>query len=167
MNRLLLLFCFISSFAAPLTAQNYENCAQVIGTTGKFAKRGGKTFFYTVGEPVILTLKGQSHVLTQGFHQPDLCISVATNDLDIAAWQIEVFPNPVSDMLNIRYDAEQGEGLECSVFNLFGQMIVGHQALTRPSDSFLSTSDWQPGVYILRFRDPVTDRSAPVRIIKI
>lgn len=163
----MLLLCFISSFAAPLAAQDYENCAQVIGTTGKFAKRGGKTFFYTVGEPVILTLKSARYALTQGFHQPDLCISVATNDLDIAAWQIEVFPNPVSDMLSIRYDAQQGEGLEFSVFNLFGQLIVGQQALSRPSGSFLSTSDWPPGVYILRFHDPATDRSAPVRIVKI
>jgi hypothetical protein len=166
-NRLFFILCLILSLAAHTSAQDYENCAQVIGSTGKFARKGGRTFTYTVGEPVVMTLKSQRYALTQGFHQPDLCISVSTDNLDLATWNIEVFPNPTEQFLTIRYDANNGADLECAVFNLLGQTVVHRHALTTPSGTLLDAGSWQPGVYILRFRDPATDRTAPVRIVRL
>lgn len=167
MNRFFLTFLLPILLYGTLTAQDYENCAQVIGTTGKFAQRAGKTFFYTVGEPVILTLKSQRYTLTQGFHQPDLCISVATDDLDLAAWQIEVFPNPTTDVITIRFDEIQGSQLILSAFNLLGQSLISGHTLASSSGSVLDCSNWQSGIYILNLRDPKSDKSATIRVVRL
>lgn len=167
MNRYILTFLLPLLWSGSLTAQDYENCAQVIGATGKFAQRAGKIFFYTVGEPVILTLKTERYSLTQGFHQPDLCLSVATHDLDLAAWQIEVFPNPTADFITIRFDADQGNALVLSAHNLLGQTVLSDYPLTDPTGSFLDCTTWQSGVYIVQLRDPKSDQSATVKIVRL
>jgi hypothetical protein len=167
-NRLLFTLLFLFSvLGVGWAQQDFENCAQVISTSGKFAQRAGKVFFYTVGEPVILTLKNPRYALTQGFHQPDLCVSVSTRDLRLADWQIEVFPNPTADFVTFRFDETQGNTLELSVWNLLGQNILTNYSLNNPQGTTLDCTQWQSGVYIATLRDPKTDSSASIRLVRL
>lgn len=152
--------------AIPGFAQNFERCAEVISSSGKYASRNNRSYFYTVGEPIVLTLRSAKHKLTQGFHQPDLCTTVATNNLDIKAWGIEVFPNPTADFLTIRFDENREKALRFTVFNLLGQTVLTN----KPLDSgglTLDCSGWQPGVYLLRIYDVHTRSSGALRFIKV
>lgn len=36
---------------------------------------------------------------------------VSTSDLDLAAWGIEVFPNPTADFLTVRFASDKGHGV--------------------------------------------------------
>lgn len=167
MNRYLI---FTLSLCLPCSlclAQGAENCSQVISAAGKSGTQAGLTFHYTVGEPVITTLSGNTRIVTQGFHQPELCMLVSTHDLDLAAWAIEVFPNPTADFLTVRFAGDKGNNLRASVFNLFGQVMLSDQSLSQPSGSRLDCSAWQPGVYILQLQDPATHSAASVRFIRI
>jgi|GEM_PF-425406 len=161
-----LLVCFFYAIGAAQT-KPYDLCIQVVGSTGKATSRHGMHFTYTVGEPVILTRKGGIYTLTQGFHQPDVCAKVSTHNLDLAAWSIEVFPNPTTDFLTVRFDAEKSHALNVSVFNLLGQAIMTDRPLTVPDGSLLSCSDWQPGIYLLQLQDPATNATATVRVVKV
>ena len=165
-NRFLFLFLLTGALANPGFAQNFERCAEVISSSGKYATRNNRSYFYTVGEPVVLTLKSTQHQLTQGFHQPDLCVTVATHNIDLEAWGIEVFPNPTSDFLTIRFDKSRGNALRIAVFNLLAQTVVANQPLESGSLT-LDCSSWQPGVYLLRIRDAQTNASSTLRFIKV
>ncbi len=166
MNRFLSLALLLCLSANISLAQDYETCIQVISASGKTGTQGGLTFTYTVGESVITTLSG-SGKLTQGFHQPELCMLVSTNDFDLVAWNVEVFPNPTADVLTVRYSGEKGGGLRASVFNLLGQVMLSGQILTRPDGSRLDCAAWQPGVYILQLQDPATLGVASMRFIRL
>ena len=167
MNRFLCLALSLCLFSNLSFAQDYETCIQVIGASGKTGTQAGLTFSYTVGEPVITTLTGDTRKLTQGFHQPELCMLVSTLDLDLAAWDIEVFPNPTPDVLTVRFSDEKGSSLRASVFNLLGQIMISNQILSQPGGSRLDCAAWQPGVYILQLQDPATSGIASVRFIRL
>ena len=167
MNRFLSLALLLCLYASTSFAQDYENITQVISASGKTGTQGGLTFIYTVGEPVITTISGDMRTLTQGFHQPELCTVVATNDLDLAAWDIKVFPNPTADILTVRFSDEKGSALRANVFNLLGQAMLTDRPLTQPDGSEIDCAAWQPGVYILQLQDPATLGVASVRFIRL
>lgn len=166
MNRLLtliVLWCLSTSISF---AQDYQTCIQVISASGKTGTQGGLTFTYTVGESAITTLSG-SRKLTQGFHQPELCMLVSTDDFDLSAWKVEVFPNPTADVLTVRFSDQNSGALRASVFNLLGQVVLSDQMLTQPDGSRIDCAAWQPGVYILRLQDPATRGIASLRFIRL
>ena len=79
MNRFLLVLFPLSLWSVASNAQ-VSMCNQVIGTTGFSAIEQNKYWAYTVGEVAIFTLSNTQDVsvLTQGFHQPDLCLPDCT-----------------------------------------------------------------------------------------
>ena len=167
MNRFLLFALSLCAFCHISSAQGYQNCIQVISASGKTATQGGLTFSYTVGEPVITTLIGNTRIVTQGFHQPELCKAVSTSNPALEAWNIEVFPNPTASRLTIRYTENRGRDLHATVYNLFGQVLVDDYILDRPEGVSLDCSDWQPGVYILQLKDPASPASGSVRFVRL
>lgn len=168
MNRLLHIPIFISLLAVPsLLSAQIGICNQVIASTGKATMQGGRLYTYTVGEPFILTLSTESHKITQGFNQPDLCLPVSTSDLDLAEWQLEVYPNPATNLLHIRYSAEKSGRLRARVFDLLGRTVVEDFSINDPFDTQMDCSNWQPGVYLIRMQDPQTQAVATVRIVRL
>ncbi|MBV6443113.1 MAG: T9SS C-terminal target domain-containing protein [Haliscomenobacteraceae bacterium CHB4] len=167
MNRFLSLALLLCLSHSICYSQDYVNAIQVISAAGKTGTQGGLTFTYTVGEPVITTLTGDLRKLTQGFHQPELSTVVATDDFDLAAWDIQVFPNPTADVLTVRFSGEKGSLLRANVFNLLGQVVISNQPLTQPDGSRLDCTAWQPGVYILQLQDPATSGVATLRVVRL
>ncbi len=167
MNRFLSLALLLCTLPFLSAGQTYGTCIQVVASSGKSAVRAGLHFTYTIGEPAIFTLKGSAYTVTQGFHQPDLCSTVSTHNLDLAAWGIEVFPNPTADLLTIRFDSERNNALNVSAFNLLGQAMLTDHPMTGPEGLTLDCSHWQPGIYLLQLRDPTTQATATVRVAKV
>lgn len=168
MNRFLYTAPFFIFFllALPGSAQ-IGLCNQVIGSTGAAAVQGGRSYTYTVGEPFILTLSSTSYKITQGFHQPDLCVPVSTSDLDLEAWALEVYPNPATDLIHIRYSAEKKGRLQARVFDLLGHLVLDDFSIDQPDDTPINCGNWQAGVYFIELLDPQTHSSATVRVIRL
>lgn len=168
MNRFLHIPIFISLISVPcLLSAQIGICNQVIAASGKAASQGGRLYTYTVGEPFILTLSGNSYKITQGFNQPDLCLPVLTNDLDLAEWQLEVYPNPATNQVHIRYSAEKKGRLRAQVFDLLGRTVVEDFPIDDPYDTQMDCSNWQAGVYMIRMQDSQTQAVASVRIVRL
>ena len=146
-------------------SQTYELCMQVIGSTGGHGIQAGYDFTWTVGEPVVATVNNFTRVLTQGFHQPDVCVPT-THTLDLESIGLEVFPNPTSDALHIRYDASVPSALNFMV-DMLGNVVSVPQQLAPSGASELNTSDWAPGVYFLQFFDKQSNRSSTVKVVRI
>lgn len=141
---------------------------QVVGTTGKSTTQNGRYYAYTVGQVVINTAKGTSRTLTQGFHQPDVCPLVSTNDLNLAAWGISVFPNPTMDVLQVRFDATDNKQLTATIFDLSGRSVLQHILLTPSFDpTLIDCTTLQPGIYFLHLTEPATQQHATMRIIRL
>ena len=167
MNRLLLtamLWHWALSFT---TAQDAALFNQVIASTGKTAVQQGLTFTYTVGEAVIPTFTVGDFTLTQGFHQPEHTRIVSVDAPGFAGWDIEAFPNPVSEFLVIRYNSGQDANLSLTVVDLFGRSVLTGFLLTEPAGSKIDCRAWQPGVYVLLLQDSNTRRTASVRVIRL
>lgn len=140
---------------------------QVIGSTGHSAVQQGRTYSYTLGEVFTATLKSTNRILTQGFHQPEHSRLVSIGAPDFIDWDVQVFPNPVSDLLTIRFDSDKGTALRATVVDLVGKVILHGQLLIDPDGSTLDCRAWQPGVYFLILKDPAGSGQATTRLIRL
>jgi len=69
----------------------------------------------------------------------------STSDLQLAEAGFQLFPNPVSTILNISW--EGNEPIELFIHDLLGQVV--EQQTVSPGSSQLDLSDWANGVYLL------------------
>ena len=167
MNRLLLFALFACTINTILSGQSTILCRQVLASAGKDGQHDVRYFSYTVGEAFISTLSGTQFKTTEGFHQPEICKIVATENVDLAKWQIEIFPNPTQDYLNIRYAPQTQGRLEASVVDLLGRTVLSTHTLNETSGTIFNCSNWQPGVYILSLTATDSHAAAVIRFIKV
>ena len=167
MNRSLIFALIISGFYLQANAQGNSLCQQVVAAAGKNAQQGNRYFSYTVGEPFILTLSSATQTLTQGFHQPEICKLVATDNIELAPWGIEVFPNPTTDFLTVRFEPQAGERLYAQVYDLMGRMVLTSRTLDQPAGTKLDCSDWQPGIYFLQLTNASGTATATHRLVRL
>lgn len=145
--------------------QAYGLCMQVIGSTGGSGKQGNYNVSWTVGEVVVNTIGNNAYKLTQGFHQPDVCLPVSTWNLDLEALGIEVFPNPATSWLNIRYTDSGKTSLQASAFDMLGHQVLQPQLLDQPDGTLIDVSNWPAGVYFLQIQDNLTKATATLRVL--
>ncbi|MCS6929168.1 MAG: T9SS type A sorting domain-containing protein [Saprospiraceae bacterium] len=148
-----------------LFSQNFSLFNRVVGATGQTGVNQNRFFTYTVGEAVTWTGIGKTRLLTQGFHQPEHTRLVYVGEQELASWNITVFPNPTTEVLNIRFSAEAGAYLLASVFDAGGRIIVAQERLS--NGDVLDCRNWQPGFYVLRLTHPGSRASAIVRFIRL
>jgi hypothetical protein len=165
MNRLL--FSVLILLPSFCLGQNYGICMQVIGSTGGSAEQGNYQASWTVGEISITTLVGVDRILTQGFLQPDVCAPVSTWNLDLQALAIEVFPNPTSSYLTVRFMEQETSGLRICAFDVLGKMVQSPKDLDDPSGTILDCTSWAPGIYFLQVTDKFSQSSALLRVVRL
>lgn len=63
---------------------------------------------WTLGETVTETFTAQNIILTQGFHQSEYIIT-EIEDIKTDVYTITAFPNPVTDVINLKLELNTGE----------------------------------------------------------
>jgi hypothetical protein len=117
----------------------------------------GSNTFITDLEPGTYTL-----LITDGNdceERFEFVVGVLTSVTNILRNQVQVYPNPVSNIVFIEYPTNQGIVLE--VIDATGKVIFR----TEKNISFLHTSEWRSGIYFLRLNNK--DNVVVKRIIKI
>lgn len=165
MNRLFSLCFFLLPFLC--SSQNYSLCMQVIASTGGSGAQGNYHVSWTVGESVIKTVSSAANTLTQGFHQPDVCATVATSNLDLEAFSLEVFPNPTSSNLIIRFHDVPQTSLQVQVFDVLGSTVLQPTALVAPEGTILDTTNWQPGLYFVQIQEKQSKASTTISVVRL
>ncbi len=164
MNRLYGIV-FLSLFASHLGAQGYTYCNEVVGATGAFALKSGNRFSWTVGEPAITTLHKPllPFALTQGFHQPEFCQTVAVVDPALERLGLSVFPNPAVDAVHLFWDDSATHTLWMRVFHPEGSLLEEGSVA---SGHRLPCGHWPPGLLLLQLTDPASGATAVLPVVR-
>jgi hypothetical protein len=159
-NPILLSLFACFAFAAPAFSQaGLER--QVIGLAGNSLQTAsGASLNFTVGEAVVTEATNGKAILSQGFHQ----IIVEKTTLDASAPEtasaanVQVFPNPAQDFLQVKTDTP----LHTTLFDLSGRLVL--QQTNIESSAQLNVSAVPTGTYILR---SITADGKPAQSFKI
>jgi len=95
MNRIFTIFLLLATYVT----FSQQVSPEVISSAGDHFENDDISLSWTLGEPIISTLSGE-YILTQGFHQ-DLFIITSVDETTIPDFDIQIFPNPTPDYLNI------------------------------------------------------------------
>lgn len=121
---------------------------EVVGSAGDHFVQPSAQISWTLGEIRTETLSDGTTQLTQGFHQVTLTVTTGTDLLESLA--VLVFPNPVSEKLNIEYqDASQRLGFK--LFDLTGKQLQAQESFFQTTT--LDFSTYATGTYYLQVTD--------------
>jgi len=156
MRKSISLLTIIFFAVSAISAQDYILSPSVVASGGGYAEGDNISISWTLGELAVTTLTGSDMILTQGFQQPfDIDVGIDKNEVH---WGISVYPNPVGDELQIRFDIETQGDFFIEIQDITGRLIRQEQhRQVNPGDIVrINTTDYIHGVYFLKVM--TTDR---------
>lgn len=146
-------------------AQTIER--SVLGSAGESVSNSNTQLEITVGEIVTLTATNTAanHV-TQGFNQPIVATGggVSVSELALSDLQLVVYPNPATDVLNIRSEKSFTTNTSYSVLNQLGQVVKSGNL--DGLNSTIDISDLASSTYLLTLKSYSGTRNQATRFIK-
>jgi hypothetical protein len=155
LNLLLMMVCLMH-IPAKVIGQS------VISAAGMANKNDNGSISWTLGEIVIETFETQSHYLTQGFHQPNLSV-VGLENHSLLSNNIQAFPNPVKDYINLVVEKDNIEKLNYLLYDTSGKLIFNDKLTGE--QTLINFQTLSPGVYYLQVLDG-TIRFKTFKILK-
>jgi hypothetical protein len=137
---------------ASLSAQQFESCRQVIGFGGATISLGSYHVSSTGGEAVIGTQRGTIYTVTQGFQQPELCITVAVEAINpLPNWKLQLFPNPTSGHLQLAWEGiGEVPDFQLHLVDVAGKILYQQNYLNPLPTLGIDLSGYPPGAYFLQ-----------------
>ncbi len=135
-NLILLLFISIATQAQ-----------EVIASSGGIASSTSAKVSWTIGEPVTETITGTNSILSQGFNQGDLILTMI-KDPELQGFEVKVYPNPASDVLKISAGNDSSEELDYTLINMEGQVV--RQNTLKGGESVIPLGNLSPSIYFLK-----------------
>ncbi len=142
-----LLRAFLIGFI--LSIQLNELLAQEgIVATGKEISGTNGTMSYSIGQVCYHSYSGNGKTMAEGVQQPFIIKEVTgvlqNNILDVNLW---VFPNPVSNVLNLEVPDVDLNDFNYKIFNTTGILI--EQSKINTSHTIINTESMNPSMYLL------------------
>jgi hypothetical protein len=135
---------------------------EVITTGGDHNSSTSAKITWTIGEPVTETVIGTNSILTQGFNQGDLVLTMII-DPEMKGYSIKVFPNPAHDMIKISLRENEIENLNYMIIDMEGK-VVSKNSL-KGMESEIPVGNFTPAIYFLKIYQGKTE-VATYKIIK-
>ena len=129
-------------FTRTIEAQNLS--PTVVNSSGGVIQNNSNSLEWSLGELAVSTLTSSDNLLTQGFLQPTV-ITVSTEDLFDES-RFSVFPNPVSDWLNLQTDIPDIETV--LVHDISGRLVLQSKFLPIMDVQSLNT-----GIFVVSLLD--------------
>lgn len=121
---------------------------EVIASAGDYSINGGVSISWTLGETVIPTFQNGDVILTHGFQQ-QLIVATLEKNLDLQV-ELLIYPNPSSDMLNLRFGSPTVEVMTLNLFDTRGQLIKTIIVEESSSEKQINMQDLAAGLYYLK-----------------
>ena len=127
---------------------------EVNATSGGHYTGTNAQLSWTIGEPVIETTSNTNNIITQGFHQTNYDITSIEESLDLG-YNISVFPNPVSDILQISISGADNTTfhlciLKMELMDITGKILINEKIAGTTGNHQLNLNEYAPGSYFLR-----------------
>jgi hypothetical protein len=117
---------------------------EVIASSGDYFEAGNIKISWTLGEPVTETFTQAAIILTQGFQQSKID-PISIYELPELNFEIDLFPNPVRNEINLY--TEQPAGLSLKLFDFKGVLLREQQVVTEKTT--VDVNDLASGGYFL------------------
>lgn len=123
---------------------------EVVGSSGEFYNSAAIQLSWTIGEPVITTLREGSLTMTQGFHQPteESAIVASAPTSGDAEHNAVLYPNPFRNQLYLRAPSDW-TFFDVEIVNSLGETVIGRQRVDREKYA-IDFSNLPSGSYIAR-----------------
>jgi hypothetical protein len=108
--------------SAKLFSQENRIKPEIISSSGTTINSTSIQLSWTLGEVTISTFQSEGIMLTQGFHQPRMIVT-GIDSLVSENENIIVYPNPASDMLNIKITYENPISVLLRMTDIKGMLI--------------------------------------------
>ena len=161
MKRKILLFLLLLPGFSLIWGQVQLN-PTVISSAGGYTETADISLAWTLGELAVSTLSTTDMILTQGFQQPFLLDINAIDDPEFN-WSVNAYPNPVSEILNLRFNIDKTMDLQLELYDITGKKLVIRMlpSIMPGGRETLDFSGFRDGIYILK----ITSEKQKVRKI--
>ena len=125
---------------------------EVIASAGGFNKSADNTISisWTLGETIVPTFTSQdgSLILTHGFQQK-LIVTAIEENLEEPV-KVNIFPNPASEQVNIRFESATDKEISLYLLDSQGRVVITDKIEAASIDKTIILQDLPAGIYYLR-----------------
>jgi len=121
---------------------------EVIASAGGYDTNGSLSISWTLGETIIPTFTNGNLVLTHGFQQ-QLIITTVEENLEVLI-NVTVYPNPASDIVNIRFESPVEGEITITLFDSQGRLFKTDVIESAMIEKQINLQDIPAGIYYLR-----------------
>jgi len=125
---------------------------EVIASAGGYNVASGNTISisWTLGETIVPTFTSQdgSLIITHGFQQKMILTAVEEHILNPVT--VSVFPNPASEVVNIKFDTPTDAVITLFLLNSTGNVLKTEQIQPATINKDINLQDLPSGIYYLR-----------------
>lgn len=136
---------------------------QVVASSGNTGSAAGYKVDWTLGEPVIETISGSNHILTQGMHQSKLLVT-AIGEMEFPGLEVKVYPNPTGRFLNIEIIQNGNEQFLYEVTDITGRKSALKQMHAKTEG--IDMVSYVSGIYFLNVTTRNREYIKTFKIIK-
>ena len=138
---------FITGGAITAVAQSLT--PTVLSSSGGFESSGGTSLSWTTGEVMVQTFSDGSTMLTQGFQQGNITVSTAVDEMSESAMDVQIYPNPVSNRLNVEFKNMVDQTVQVRLVDLTGKTILTREFYNPSNTQRLNLNPVNSGTYML------------------
>jgi hypothetical protein len=145
-TKVLLLFILVSR--GNLMSQQLSH--QVLVPVAGVAYNNNISYSQTIGETAVVIINSYDFVLTQGFQQPPIKLS---KSVPPPGNGVKVYPNPVSDILNIELFGQEGQTFIVELLTISGIKVMSEKKVYRGQFwdiSEIAVDKYSKGLYFVR-----------------
>jgi hypothetical protein len=136
---------------------------QVVASAGNSETTAGYKVDWTLGEPVIETISGSNHTLTQGMHQTKLLVT-AIGEIEMPGMEVKVYPNPTGRFLKIEVIQTGNEQFFYEISDITGRKTALKQMQSDTEE--IDMGGYVSGIYLLNILTPDREYVNIFKIIK-
>jgi len=150
LKKYLFILFFITSGVFTTAAQSLS--PTVLSSSGGFESSDGTSLSWTTGEVMIQSFSEGSIMLSQGFQQGNITVSTAVDEMSESAMDVQIYPNPVNDILNMEFKNMVDHTIQLKLVDLTGKTVL-RKEFSQPSNTVrLNLSSVSSGSYMLEVR---------------
>jgi hypothetical protein len=121
---------------------------------------------FTIGEPIIGPISNSNNEVSQGFWNSVTSITLSENDFLQDNLTINVYPNPVTNYVNIKFNASVLQSYHVSIFDVNGRILKKQKLSINSSETQIKMDDLANGIYYLNVKQDNSNKIITYKLIK-
>jgi hypothetical protein len=141
---------------------------QSVNSCGSMYTQANGSLTYTVGELVILTqFDNQGNSISSGFTSGSTITTLSIVEPDSSLLDVNVFPNPVMEQINIRVNYTNENHIHIKILDLKGKEVFNENYSGISNLIGINAKDFATGTYILSLSNKENKLLCSYKIVKI